>query len=972
MPLSLTSKNKKRITFLKTENYIYKKGNMMKKLKYKTKATTYAVRAALLLGCSLSAPLYAEEESVEKETKENVIVITGIRDSLKSNLKNKRNANNIVDSIDSSDVSKNPDKNVAEALQRIAGVQLIREFGEGLAVSIRGTSPDLTNTLVNGQTLASAEWRPLVDENNSTDFSGVSAEQIAKIEVYKSPQADLVSGGIGGTIILTTRTPLGLDSESGYVSFDAQYNQGSGKKSPQLAGQYNWKNADETFGALANISYSELNVQRDGTELILDWRNYYSPGTAAGGRVLNPFWANQARFTQDRKRTNVNVSVEYQPTEAFNIVGNFIGSYADMGNKSEALLLSPLRGFRTIRFDTDLWTADQVEVFDDAGNSLGFRNSILTDATFNALALRNNRFQNIWQQTIDRDGTKVNSSTFNIQSTYEDNNILVVADFGRSNTKSHKANFMNGFALNNIDSPEVNALLDAQNVNYTNNGVFSFSNDTGLFTNPTQEFAQNEFWRDYTNIDNSNDFAKVDFTYEFSDNSLITSIKTGLHYSKQSRTKNKSMDRSSATWYNFVFDDDFRQGATVDQYINGTLTSLNTESGALPSEYFTLDMNLARDNFENLAILGNLADCPINDICRTGYQQRGTSYDVETDKISFYVMANFAGEKYRGNIGGRFVDSSTDRNNILQDGTVPVSQSGGYSDFMPSFNLSYDLSESVVGRLAIARTISQPTFSDTIGEFRITSTGVANRGRMGNPNLKPFTSDQYELGAEWYFDDASLFAVTYFNKQIKNWIVDTTLPLLYEDLLYLVDLPTNTEGTQDLSGVETQLQHDFNNGFGFLVNYTYSDVPSVDVKYFEYDIADDELVTDDIVPLVKEASITMSGNSRHTANAQFYFEDEQYSARLSYNYRSDFVVDENLRRGMKQMKEGAGRFDLKATYNYSDDLLFSVSVINLTNELSKRYLIADAENFEPQYVGRYQHRTYENGRRFFLGVNYQF
>jgi len=175
--------------------------------------TAIAVNAALFLSASFAMPVFADENTtvektaikskvVEKNanskntTKDEieVIEVTGIRGSLRDNLNNKRFSNSVVDSLNSDDVTKNPDRNAAEALQRISGVQLVSEFGEGVAISIRGTSPDLTNTLVNGQALASAQWLPNAAENNAADFSGLSAQQISKYEVYKSPQANLPSG----------------------------------------------------------------------------------------------------------------------------------------------------------------------------------------------------------------------------------------------------------------------------------------------------------------------------------------------------------------------------------------------------------------------------------------------------------------------------------------------------------------------------------------------------------------------------------------------------------------------------------------------------------------------------------------------------------------------------------------------------------------------------------------------------------
>jgi iron complex outermembrane receptor protein len=914
-----------------------------------------------------------KSKKIDKET--NVIVITGIRGALKENLNNKRYSNNIVDSIDSSDVAKNPDKNVAEALQRISGVQLVREFGEGLSVSIRGTSPDFTNTLINGQSLSSAEWRPLADENNATDFSGVSAQQISKITVYKSPQADLIAGGIGGTVLLETRTPLEMSNNKAYLNLDFQYHEGSKQSSPQLATQWSWKNTEETFGALMNLSYSELNVQRDGNEVISGWRNFYDPGQTLGGRVLNPFWLNQTRFSQNRERKNVNLSIETQPFESFNIIANFTGSFSDMGNKSESLLLNTTKGFKSIYRQPSEWVAQQFDVLNAQGSSLGMYNRHLVSARYNALQLRNSsgsREQNIWQQTIDRAGTTVDNKTFNIKLDYQSNWFRLSGDVGRSRANSHKTNFMNGFHLNN--DPQYDGLLQSNTIYYENHSQLSFYNKSKLFTQPTKEFAQNEFWRDFIDIQNTNDFVKTDLRYDFNGS---LSIKAGLYFENKERSRYKAIDRSNAVWYNFIYGNNFKQGATVDRYINGTLERLNEKTGSRPQTFFTLDMDKALSDFNQLSIIANLDTCSTKTLCRTGYQQTGTSYNLETDKYSGYLMLNFESDWVRGNIGARYIDSSSTRKNRLANGLQAKEQKGGYSHLIPSLNLVYDFSQDWLLRLALSKAISPPTFSKTISELEITSLGVQQRAKQGNPNLKPFSAKQFETGISWYFSDVSLFSLTYFGKNIKNWIVDYSRPIFLsldgKPSLFLLDMPFNAQGMQQLRGAEIQLQHDFNNGFGFVANYTYIDVPSLTTRYLDYkNEGNDEILAENLKPVWKEKKVRMKGNSRHSGNLQFYFENDQYSARLAYNYRSNFVVDENQIREMVQMKKGNKRFDFKSTYSYTENLSFALSIINLTNELSRRYLLADSNSFDTQYLGNYHHRVYENGRRYFLGAYYTF
>ena len=138
--------------------------------------------------------------------------MTGIRASLRESLETKREAVGVVDALTAEDVGKFPDKNLAEALQRVPGIVINREFGEGERVNLRGTALNLTRTLLNGHALATADWF-ILDQLNSTrsfNYLMLPADVIGQVKVYKSPQADFEEGGIGGTIDVGTRNPLDL------------------------------------------------------------------------------------------------------------------------------------------------------------------------------------------------------------------------------------------------------------------------------------------------------------------------------------------------------------------------------------------------------------------------------------------------------------------------------------------------------------------------------------------------------------------------------------------------------------------------------------------------------------------------------------------------------------------------------------------------------------------------------------------
>jgi iron complex outermembrane recepter protein len=172
-----------------------------------------------------AAPAYAQPAATTSSNRIEEVIVTGIRGSLRQSLETKREAVNVVDALTAEDVGKFPDKNVAEALQRVPGVVINREFGEGERVSVRGTPTSLTKTMLNGHTVATADWFLLEQLNTTRAFNYLMlpAEVIGQVNVNKSSQADFEEGGIGATIDVRTRNPLDLQPFELNLSAQAAY-----------------------------------------------------------------------------------------------------------------------------------------------------------------------------------------------------------------------------------------------------------------------------------------------------------------------------------------------------------------------------------------------------------------------------------------------------------------------------------------------------------------------------------------------------------------------------------------------------------------------------------------------------------------------------------------------------------------------------------------------------------------------------
>ena len=176
-----------------------------------------------------------------------------------------------VDAISAEDVGKFPDKNLAEALQRVPGVQVNREFGEGERVTVRGTSPTLTRMLFNGHSLATADWFILDQLNTTRSFNYLMfpADIIGQAAVYKTSQADLEEGGIGGTIDVKTRNPLDLDELEISGSLQGVYTELADKTDPQATALVQLEELRRNAGLLlAAAVYQKREIRRDGVEVL--------------------------------------------------------------------------------------------------------------------------------------------------------------------------------------------------------------------------------------------------------------------------------------------------------------------------------------------------------------------------------------------------------------------------------------------------------------------------------------------------------------------------------------------------------------------------------------------------------------------------------------------------------------------------------------------------------------------------------
>jgi len=911
----------------------------------KPRSSTLIAAAVSLALAKHAAPAYAQDAANTDGEEIDTVLVTGMRASLGKSLEVKREAQAVVDVLTSEDVGKFPDKNVAEALQRVSGVSISREFGEGERVSIRGTAPNLNRTLLNGHAIATSDWFVLdqLSATRSFNYLMLPTEVIGSTEVYKGSQADLEEGGIGGTVNIKTRNPLDLPAGMFTGSLTGSYSDLADSTDPQASALYTWKNDASTFGVLVSALYQERNIRRDGIEFL-----GYSDRVIGGATVAVPDLLGSALFEQERVRTGFNFGLQFRPSDAVDI--NLTGLYS--------------------KLDADNFNHNYMAWFTNMFNS----GEVPTNTTVNA------------------GGTLVGGTFANSATGW---GVVYDAILRDAETETQGADFDATFRSSD-------SLTWHTRIGFTEaEGATSAQPfwETQAHTGFTWDFSRGVPEIDFTNITDTTDPASLptlgwashnqflnedEEFYAYGDAEFavemgaISKFKFGVKYTDHTRDVNITYGQTrgllSATGCNgapcnlaFAAGDATPGNFLSDISLPGTVDAYRLVSESRLREiYGALDFIQYDPNDPN--IVANWPNFP------TYHFGPLESFSVNEKTLGGFAMANFEGEGFRGNLGVRIVStqqtsegwqvgvsaSTPGATNNPFGMIAPLSIDHDYTDILPSANVVFDLSDDVLLRFGASRVMARPEYNriaPTITSF----TPLLFTGTGGNPSLNPYRADQFDLAAEWYFAEDSLLAASFFYKDMDSYVVNGTgperLPTEIADpndarlddpeadcqpistgiygCIYQIDRPVNGDGGQ-IQGVELSWQQSFANGFGAIVNYTYSDASSDN---------------GDPVP----------GNSENVANITGYFENDRFGVRLAYNYRSEYFIDND--RGRQLYSDATDSLDLSANVNITDNVAITLDAVNLLDEELFQYY--DNDTSRPA-------RYYDNGPIYYLGVRLKF
>jgi len=851
--------------------------------------------SALLLTCPLAVTA-AEDGSGENAAMIEEVVTLGIRGSLQKALDIKQDADSIVDAINAEDIGKFPDKNVADSLQRIPGISVDRGWGEGRDIFVRGTDKDVNRTLMNGQNVGSAYWWANDNPSRGFNYSILASELVSTLEVYKSPQADHDEGSIGGAVNVRTRRPMDLDSGTFNASIEGQYSELPDAWDPQMSGLYSWKNDNETFGVLASYSSQKREMRRDGLEAFPT--NSLYDITDQNGNTTEDVYAvwggGSAIFRQERERETTNVTLQWRPSYRWDLVFNTVESNMSMDNNNQNYL-----------FTMDYALADGAIVTDPEFLDTSDGGKALVGGTVGDASTRGAAIEPIYRDAY------VNTSVYDLDVSYEGDGWEAHAQVGVTAAEGGSDRDQNYWFQGNTGF-DLSLSRDEVEFGYTD---LNATDGTALTLNP---YA----FRDFVRKMEDDEFylqGDLDLHVEWGP---IHSLKVGYKYRDHTIENNRSKGSADPTHPSFAK----LQAITLADVSSGSTPELHGEtatSGSL-TRYAWLDPDLAAQRIDSILH---------GEGVMTYTYDQNAFYNINEEISAAYAKASFETEKLRGNFGVRVVKTDQTSEAYIDGAKGKVNRS--YTDVLPSLNLVYQLNEDVIVRGALARTMARPTFTNLSSNLLIDAT--TNTASGGNPLLDPTYANQFEVGVEWYFGDASLFSATYFKKELSTYIVTNTAVETFNGETYNITRPFNADGA-DIQGIELQLQKDLGMGFGVIANYTYTD------GQVASEVGDFEL----------------PGNSEDQLNASVYYEDDRFSARLSYNYRSEAYGD--LVSGSQRVIEDSGQWD--ATFNWSatDNIDVFATAVNITNEVM----------YQTTSDGIPGWGFYENGSRFTAGVRLSF
>ena len=894
-----------------------------------------------------SAPVYAQEASEDAEDEQatlDVVTVTGIRGSIQNSLNAKKNATSIVEAISAEDIGKLPDLSIADSLARLPGVTAQRVRGRSQQISIRGLGPDFSLALWNGREVVSA------GNNRGVEFDQFPSELVAQGVVYKTPDATLAATGIAGAIDLRTVRPLDyterkLNFSGKYVFNDNdQPNPDFDEDGYRLFGSYIDQNENGTIGwSLAGTIQSNP-AQFTSRELKTNsGQTSIDPATGLVYPSDNP---RTGVVSREFERTSVAGALQFEPNDRWQTtIDAFYTDTEDAGI------------FRGVETPIASWSSAQ---FQGTAGTSGFADAAVYNNVTTFLR-------------TDTEGNTAEIFAIGLNSSYQvSDRLKVTGDYARSTLDRNDIDYESyagtgfagsgptdtlGFGFDDDGEYAIAAGLD-----YTDPGVVVLTDPGG--------WGQVGFIKEPQIEDQLNQL-RLEAEYDIG-GEIISGVKAGVLFTD----REKNFDSNE----NFI-----RAGSN---FVNGEL--------AIPSNSI-----VGTTNSGNIG-LDIIAYDPSSFLTDGTYTLDKATFDtewvVEEEITTFYAMAEidstFNGVPMFGNVGFQYQDVDQSSTANLQrngDSSTNQTQTLGASEnyFLPSANVSFEVSPDTFLRFAAAKTVTRPRLDnlaanqsvslnnrvcvdsdndfvpDTLDGFTIPTNPCFNING-GNPQLEPYQSTSFDVSFEKYFGPTTALSVAVFHKELSDWVETATRTTDITEQLTSIGIPaldafvaanpqvatavtSFPENISDgsITGIEATLRMSLDDylpaqfeGFGFNASYTYAD--------------------SSLSGAVSGNDIRIPGYSDNVWSGDLYYENHGWRTRISARHRSGFLSEVPQFDGSLTGAEAQDEtiVDLQIGYEWEDGALeglgVNFEVFNLTNEP----FVTEAETADPSVVFPSRHELY--------------
>jgi TonB-dependent receptor len=954
--------------------------------------------SALAAGAAISADAQTAQTPAASsaDSDSTLVIVTGFRGSLQSALSAKRRDDGIVDVIKSEDIAQFPDNNLAEALQRIPGVAIDRDGGEGRTITVRGLGPDFTRVRLNGmEALATSGGKDSsggANRGRGFDFNVFAAELFQSVTVRKAPEAATEEGSLGATVDLQAPHPFDYKGFAMAASAEEGYNTLSKSSSPRGSFLVSNRWADGKLGFLFSVSASNKTQYEEGPSTTR-WENgAYNAQTSAhrfggystdGGAsfidipqpkqkstpdkdlsdlsgdalaltsALHPRIPRYGRLTYDQKRLGMTTSFQMRPNPGTLVTID--GLYSDFqANRDEqyleAISFSRAGAGLPNTYVYDYTINDMGDLIKGSFNNVDIRTENRHDelrTQFGELALK-------WDQDVG-DHLKLHAYVGASRSV-QNNPVQTTLSFDAYDVQGYSYDFTN-------QNAPTFTYGSSNGCNVDQACYWSMSNSTAQGDASLVRQRPNQTRNNFHT-------ASLNGVYDFYNGLKLEAgvqTKTYDFHTREAR----SMDSKEAL-----------TSSAASALITGNLASYAQSITAFNTTWLMPDLAKIDDaihytcncvnSYGDFRLLEDSAKAaPFNQSAREKDDSGFVQIDFKHDLF---------GIPFRGNVGVRQVTTNQrvtgiDVNKAGTDFT-PVTVTRAYSDTLPALNITAEPLENLLVRFAASKVMARPTMQSLVPNATLDLTASTPTYSGGNPYLNPIRATDYDFNVEWYPNKDALISGGLFYKDITSYIqtlsYTSTLdalgldPSQYDGFAgstsVTVKNPVNTPGGI-LRGWEFNIQDTFSflpapfDKFGGIFNYTH-----VDSKIDYYTSAS---ATKGVI------KANLLGMSPASWNATLYYETGAFSARISASNRDDYLQKLMPGSGAAfQGKKGLTDIDAQASYKVTSHLQITLKAINLTNVANDSfdYYDTDFGNTDPAAMLEYL----KSGTQYYLGARYKF